>query len=51
MDRNDKQFLKDIENERILKGLHVNADILENQKKIKNAYELNLLRGIDNKNK
>lgn len=51
MDRYDKQFLKDLENERILKGLYVNADILENQKKIKNTYELNLLKGIDNKNK
>ena len=50
MDQYEKQFIKDITNEQVLKNLHVNQNILDNQRKIKNTYELEILKkGIDNK--
>lgn len=50
MEQCEKQFIKDLENERVLKNLNVRDDILQNQKKIKDTRELSILtRSIDNK--
>lgn len=48
MNNAEKQFIKDITNEQILKNLNVNQNILDSQRKIKNTYELEILkRNID----
>lgn len=44
MERHEKQFIKDLENERILQNLKVDQKIIDNQKKIKNTFELDILR-------
>ena len=50
MNNAEQQFIKDLTNEQVLKNLHVNKNILDNQRKIKNTYELQILqKGIDNK--
>ena len=52
MNNDAKQFLKDLENEQVLKRLHINQQTIDNTKRIKNTYELSILnRNIDKNNK
>lgn len=44
MDHNEKQFIKDLENEQILKNLHIKQQALDNTKRIKSTFELDILR-------
>ena len=44
MDQHEKQFIKDLENEQVLQNLKVKQKIIDNQKKIKNTFELDILR-------
>lgn len=50
MNNAEQQFIKDLTNEQVLKNLRIKQNILEDQRKIKNTYELQILqKGIDNK--
>lgn len=52
MNNDAKQFIKDLENEQVLKRLHINQQTIDNTKRIKNTYELSILnRNIDKNNK